>query len=59
MAGEKLVVVTGGTGALGGGVTEVLLDAGFSVLVTWVVERERDRTRETFGDRRAPASGWT
>ena len=51
MAQDRTVVVTGGTGALGTGVTQALLDAGLSVLVTWVAERELDRTQERFGER--------
>jgi NAD(P)-dependent dehydrogenase (short-subunit alcohol dehydrogenase family) len=48
---EGTVVVTGGTGALGTGVTEAVLGAGFSPLVTWVVEREREAAAARFGDR--------
>jgi NAD(P)-dependent dehydrogenase (short-subunit alcohol dehydrogenase family) len=51
MAAGRRVVVTGGTGALGTGVVDVLLGAGFDVLVTWVVEREEAATRERFGER--------
>ena len=49
-AGGRTVVVTGGTGALGTGVVEVLLDAGFDVVVTWIVDREREATLGRFGD---------
>ena len=42
MSDARTVVVTGGTGALGTGVVDVLLEAGFAPVVTWVVERERD-----------------
>ncbi len=48
--GERVVVVTGGTGALGSGVTRAMLEAGHRVVVTWVVERERDAAREAFGE---------
>jgi NAD(P)-dependent dehydrogenase (short-subunit alcohol dehydrogenase family) len=37
------VLVAGGTGALGGAVVRELLDAGYAVGATWVVERERER----------------
>src|SRR5690349_14218866 len=49
MADARTVVVTGGTGALGTGVVDVLLGAGFAPVVTWVVERERDGTQERYG----------
>ena len=45
------VVVTGGTGALGGGVVSALLDAGVRPVVTWIVDRERDAAAERHGDR--------
>jgi NAD(P)-dependent dehydrogenase (short-subunit alcohol dehydrogenase family) len=45
------VLVAGGTGALGGGVLAELLDSGYGVTATWVMERERDRVAEHFGDR--------
>ena len=48
---EGTVVVTGGTGALGTGVTEVLVSAGFMPVVTWVMDRERDAAVARFGDR--------
>ncbi|MGE0029474.1 MAG: SDR family oxidoreductase [Thermoleophilia bacterium] len=51
MSGARTVVVTGGTGALGTGVVDVLLEAGYAPVVTWVVERERDATRERYGAR--------
>jgi NAD(P)-dependent dehydrogenase (short-subunit alcohol dehydrogenase family) len=51
MPDGRIVVVTGGTGALGTGVVDVLLDAGFAPVVTWLVERERDAARERHGDR--------
>jgi NAD(P)-dependent dehydrogenase (short-subunit alcohol dehydrogenase family) len=48
---EGPVLVTGGTGALGGAVVEELLDAGVSVVATWIVPEERDRLGEALGDR--------
>jgi NAD(P)-dependent dehydrogenase (short-subunit alcohol dehydrogenase family) len=44
------VLVAGGTGALGAGVLRALLEGGHPVTTTWLVERERDRVREEFGD---------
>jgi len=41
MAAE--VLVAGGTGALGAAVVKGLVDAGYPVAATWVVERERER----------------
>jgi NAD(P)-dependent dehydrogenase (short-subunit alcohol dehydrogenase family) len=40
---EGTVLVTGGTGALGGAVVEAMLDAGWHVVATWVAPEERDR----------------
>ena len=37
------VLVAGGTGALGAAVVRELLEAGYPVAATWVVERERER----------------
>jgi NAD(P)-dependent dehydrogenase (short-subunit alcohol dehydrogenase family) len=37
------VLVAGGTGALGGAVVRELLDSGYDVAVTWIVDRERER----------------
>jgi NAD(P)-dependent dehydrogenase (short-subunit alcohol dehydrogenase family) len=51
MADARTVVVTGGTGALGTGVVDVLLQAGYAPVVTWVAERERARTEERYGGR--------
>lgn len=48
MAGA--VLVAGGTGALGGGVLRALLDAGYPVTATWMVEKECERVLEEFGD---------
>ena len=45
------VLVAGGTGALGGAVLRDLLDNGYPVTATWVVERERDRVLEELGER--------
>jgi NAD(P)-dependent dehydrogenase (short-subunit alcohol dehydrogenase family) len=45
------VLVAGGTGALGAGVLRALLDGGHPVTTTWLVERERDRVEQEFGDR--------
>jgi NAD(P)-dependent dehydrogenase (short-subunit alcohol dehydrogenase family) len=48
MAGGALVA--GGTGALGEAVVRELLDAGWAVTATWVVERERERIEAELGD---------
>jgi NAD(P)-dependent dehydrogenase (short-subunit alcohol dehydrogenase family) len=45
------VLVTGGTGALGEAVVADLLDAGAKVVVSWIVEGERERAEATFGGR--------
>jgi NAD(P)-dependent dehydrogenase (short-subunit alcohol dehydrogenase family) len=45
------VLVAGGTGALGRAVVTELLDSGYRCAVTWVVEAERRRAEEEFGDR--------
>jgi len=37
------VLVAGGTGALGHAVVRELLDSGYGVVATWIVERERER----------------
>ena len=47
------VLVAGGTGALGQAVVAELLESGYECAVTWVVERERRRAEEEFGDRAA------
>src|SRR4051794_11882846 len=44
------VLVAGGTGALGRGVLRELLDSGYPVTATWVMERERDGVKSDFGD---------
>jgi NAD(P)-dependent dehydrogenase (short-subunit alcohol dehydrogenase family) len=51
MSDARTVVVTGGTGALGTGVVDVLLEAGYVPVVTWVVDAERSRAEERYGDR--------
>jgi NAD(P)-dependent dehydrogenase (short-subunit alcohol dehydrogenase family) len=45
------VLVAGGTGALGQAVVAELLNSGYRCAVTWVVEEERRRAQEKFGDR--------
>jgi NAD(P)-dependent dehydrogenase (short-subunit alcohol dehydrogenase family) len=47
----RSVLVAGGTGALGGAVLNELLEHGYPVAATWVVERERDRIEQALGDR--------
>ncbi len=44
---DRTVLITGGTGALGGAVVESFLEAGWRVVATWVVPGEADR----LGDR--------
>jgi NAD(P)-dependent dehydrogenase (short-subunit alcohol dehydrogenase family) len=44
----RTVLITGGTGALGGAVVDSFLEAGWEVVVTWVVPGEAER----LGDRR-------
>jgi NAD(P)-dependent dehydrogenase (short-subunit alcohol dehydrogenase family) len=51
MASPRHVLVAGGTGALGHGVLAELLDAGYPVTATWVVDGERDRVEADFADR--------
>lgn len=43
---EGTVLVTGGTGALGGAVVDAMLDGGWHVVATWVVPAERERAAE-------------
>ena len=43
------VLVTGGTGALGAAVLEELLQTGYPVTATWVVEAERERAERDLG----------
>jgi NAD(P)-dependent dehydrogenase (short-subunit alcohol dehydrogenase family) len=45
------LLVAGGTGALGGAVLRELLDSGYSVTASWLVERERERVESELGDR--------
>jgi len=45
------VLVAGGTGALGGAVLRDLLDAGYDVSSTWLVDRERERIESGLGGR--------
>ncbi len=47
---NRTVLITGGTGALGRGVTMQMIDAGYRVLVTWIVEHEAEAARTAFGD---------
>ena len=43
------VLVAGGTGALGAAVLRELLDSGYGVTATWLVDRERERVEADFG----------
>lgn len=43
------MLVAGGTGALGAAVVRELLDSGWAVTATWVVERERERIEADLG----------
>jgi NAD(P)-dependent dehydrogenase (short-subunit alcohol dehydrogenase family) len=52
MASDKpAVLVAGGTGALGAGVLDVLLESGYPVTTTWLVEEERERVESEFQGR--------
>ena len=44
------VLVAGGTGALGGAVLRELVDSGYSVTASWLVERERERVESELGE---------
>jgi len=44
------VLVAGGTGALGGAVLADLVEHGYPVAATWVVDRERERIEQSLGD---------
>jgi NAD(P)-dependent dehydrogenase (short-subunit alcohol dehydrogenase family) len=46
---ERTVLITGGTGAVGGAVVEAMLEDGWQVVATWVMPEERDRMREREG----------
>jgi NAD(P)-dependent dehydrogenase (short-subunit alcohol dehydrogenase family) len=46
----RRVLVAGGTGALGAGVLEALLEGGHPVTCSWLVDRERARVEQRFGD---------
>jgi NAD(P)-dependent dehydrogenase (short-subunit alcohol dehydrogenase family) len=52
MASQKpAVLVAGGTGALGAAVLDALLEHGYPVTTTWVVEEERERVEREFEGR--------
>jgi len=42
------VLVAGGTGALGAGVLRALLEGGYPVTATWVLEKEQERVEREF-----------
>ena len=44
------VLVAGGTGALGGAVLRELVDSGYEVTATWLVEQEAERVEADMGD---------
>jgi NAD(P)-dependent dehydrogenase (short-subunit alcohol dehydrogenase family) len=44
------VLVAGGTGALGGAVLRELVDSGYEVSATWLVEQEAERIESELGD---------
>ena len=46
---ERTVLVTGGTGALGGAVVDAFLADGWRVVCTWVLPHERERMGERDG----------
>ena len=48
---EGVALVTGGTGGLGRAVLTELLDAGATVMTTWLVEREREAVAAELGER--------
>lgn len=47
---HRSVLVAGGTGALGSAVVEELLNRGWAVTTTWLVESERDQLVERLGE---------
>jgi NAD(P)-dependent dehydrogenase (short-subunit alcohol dehydrogenase family) len=47
---KRSVIVTGGTGGLGGAVVSAFLASGDRVVVPWIVEQESARMREHFAD---------
>jgi NAD(P)-dependent dehydrogenase (short-subunit alcohol dehydrogenase family) len=52
MASQKpAVLVAGGTGALGAAVLDALLENGYPVTTTWVVDEERERVESDFEGR--------
>jgi NAD(P)-dependent dehydrogenase (short-subunit alcohol dehydrogenase family) len=50
MTMDRTVLVTGGTGALGGAVTTRFLDDGYRVAATWVAKEEAETLAEQFDD---------
>src|SRR5258705_8107498 len=40
---DRTAIVTGGTGGLGTAVVQTFLDAGWRVVVPWIVEKELER----------------
>ena len=48
---DGVALVTGGTGGLGRAVVSELLDAGATVVTTWLVERERESIEQELGSR--------
>ncbi len=47
----RSVLVAGGTGALGGAVLAELIEHGYPVAATWLVDREREWVEQSLGDR--------
>jgi NAD(P)-dependent dehydrogenase (short-subunit alcohol dehydrogenase family) len=47
---KRSVIVTGGTGGLGGAVVRAFLASGDRVVVPWIVAHESERTKELFAD---------
>jgi len=46
---DRTVLITGGTGALGGAVVQAFVETGADVHVSWIVEREADGLRVALG----------